>query len=350
MMKEVKRHYNRDEKGKFTKKAPKKMEPTYDSIKAAVNSVVHEFVDETREAIRVNGDNCDTSYLLDVDACLRDETGIDVSIFCSSTKINRTGAATPSYTLYSKVMIPNYDIPAYMLCIAPGMDIESNLVIFNYNATNTIVCIICALLGIDMPTLNVTGENSESADGSGDGGECDACEMECPCRNNPCCDYEDNDDDFDDDEVDDDDDEIMVKYDIIDGTEIYSMVHELIHSDTDYIQHAYALLGVKNQYTVVVYGKLSTDAFGGIAYTVLVNVTSVDKVSNAMNQHNLVFYPDVRDVLNSSACAGANMIDLIDQCVADNNDAFECCGGGIVPSEVDTIYDRICTIRDSASR
>lgn len=333
MTKEVKRHYNRDEKGKFTKKAPKKMEPTYDSIKAAVNSVVHEFVDETREAIHVNGDICDTSYLLDVDACLRDEIGIEVGIFCDSTKINRTGAATPSYTLYSKVMIPNYDIPAYMLCIAPGMDIESNLVIFNYNATNTIVCIICALLGIDMPTLNVTVENSESADGSGDGCECDACEMECPCRDNPLCDHED---DFDED---DDEFDNVMPYDTIDGTEIYALADDMICSDANYAQHGYALLGVKKQYTVILYGKMLSNDPEHISVDIIILV--VDKVTAFVNRYASTQQLYLPNLLNDAAMSGMSLISELEEALCEMSD--ELVDGGVMEtSDVSTIIDRIC--------
>lgn len=310
------------------------MEPTYDSIKAAVNSVIREFVDETREAIRVNGDICDTSCLLESDACLKDETGIDVSIFCSSTKINRTGVTTPSYTLYSNVMLPNDDIPVYMLCIAPGMDIESNLEIFNYNATNTIVCIICALLGIDMPTLNVTGENSESADGSGDGCECDACEMECPCRDNPLCDYED---DFDED--DDDDFDNVMSYNTIDGTEIYALADDMIYSDAAYAQHGYALLGVKKQYTVILYGKMLGNDPEHISVDIVILV--VDKVTSFANRYASTQQLHLPNLLNDAAMSGMSLISELEQVLCEMSD--ELVDGGVMEtSDVSTIIDRIC--------
>lgn len=338
MMKEVKRHYNRDEKGKFTKKAPKKMEPTYDSIKAAVNSVVHEFVDETREAIRANGDIGDTSYLLDVDACLKDETGIDVSIFCSSTKINRTGVATPSFTLYSKVLIPNYDIPAYMLCIAPGMDIESNLEVFDYNATTTIACIICALLGIATPTLNINGEISESVDDSGDGCECDEYELGYPCRNNACCDCEDDDDDFDDE--DDDEFDNAMPYDTIDGTEIYALAADILCSDADYAQHGYALLGVKNQYTVILYGKMLGNAPKHINVDIV--ILAVDKVTSSVDRYTSTQQLYLPNILNDAATSGMSLISELEQALREMRDEFVN-GGVMETSDVNTIIDRIRT-------
>ena len=338
MTKEVKRHYNRDEKGKFAKKAPKKMEPTYDSIKAAVNSVIHEFVDETREAIRANDGICDTSYLLDVDACLRDETGIDVSIFCSSTKINRTGVATPSFTLYSKVLIPNYDIPAYMLCIAPGMDIESNLEVFDYNATTTIACIICALLGIATPTLNINGEISEPVDDSGDGCECDECEMECPCR----CGYHLSLslDDFDD--ID------LSEYDDIDGTEIYDIVDDMLMTGSDYAQTTIALLGVKNQYTVILYGKNT------VADKIVINCTMLasDNVTMQVNRYGVAYTIPCDDVLSDNVmkiCAkhGYDLIHNMLELVKEHDD--EIVDGYIMSVEsVDEIEDRICNNPDFA--
>ena len=327
MMKEVKRHYDRDEKGKFTKKTPKKMKPTYDSIKAAVNSVIHEFVDDAREAIRANDDICDTSYLLESDACLRDETGIDVSIFCDFTKINRTGVTTPSFVIYSKVMIPNYDIPAYMLCIASGMDIESNLDVFNYNATNIIICIICALLGIDTPTLNINGEISESVDDSGDGCECDECEMKCPCRNNSCCDSEA--DEFDN----------VMPYDIIDGTEIYALADDMIHSDTDYAQHGYALLGVKNQYTVILYGKMLGNDSEHINVDII--ILAVDKVTSSVDRYTSTQQLYLPDLLNDAAMSGMSLISELEQVLREMSDEFVN-GGVMETSDVNTIIDRIC--------
>ena len=342
MNKEVKRYYNRDEKGKFTKKAPEKTEPTtkptYDSIKDAVNSVIREFVDEARAVIRTNVNIYDKGYLLEADTCLKGETGIEVSICCSLTKYSRTGVTTPSYVLYSKVVLPNYDIPAYMLCIAPGMDTESNLVVFDFTTTNTIACIICAMLDIAAPTLKLNGEFSKSIDDSDDACDFDECEMDCPCR----CGYHLSLslDDFDD--ID------LSEYDDIDGTEIYGIVDDMLMTGSDYAQTTIALLGVKNQYTVILYGKNT------VADKIVINCTMLasDNVTMQVNRYGVAYTIPCDDVLSDNVmkiCAkhGYDLIHNMLELVKEHDD--EIVDGSIMAAEsADEIEDRICNNPDFA--
>lgn len=307
------------EQPKVEKTEPKKV--TYSDIRQATDDMVTNFVKNISSVISA-ADSSTMTY----DCNLEDVFGVPIKFFGYLTGIPRYGRM--SYMLRAELRSEGIILCQYAVTITPDMDMDSNLEVFRLNCTTEVAHTLMWYLD----AYPVEGK----PDGD-DGCECDECEMECPCRNNACCDCKDVDDDFDDE--DDDEFDNAMPYDIIDGTEIYALADDILCSDADYAQHGYALLGVKNQYTVILYGKMLGNDPEHISVDII--ILAVDKVTSISDRYMSTQQLYLPNILNDAAESGMSLITKLEQALRELGDEFVN-GGVMETSDVNTIVDRIC--------
>lgn len=307
------------EQPKVEKTEPKKV--TYSDIRQATDDMLTNFVRNISSVISA-ADSSTMTY----DCNLEDVFGEPIKFFGYLTGTLRYGRM--SYMLRAELRAEGIILCQYAVTITPDMDMDLNLEIFSLNCTTEVAHTL-------MWYLDAYPEEGEL---DGDKGcECDECEMECPCRNNACCDCEDDDDDFDDE--DDDEFDNAMPYDTIDGTEIYALADDILCSDADYAQHGYALLGVKNQYTVILYGKMLGKNPKHISVDIV--ILAVDKVTSFVNRYASTQQLYLPNILNDAATSGMSLITELEHVLDEMSDEFVN-GGVMETSDVNTIIDRIC--------
>ena len=306
------------EQPKVEKTEPKKV--TYSDIRQATDDMIDNFVKNISSVISA-ADSSTMTY----DCNLEDVCGEPIKFFGYLTGIPRYGRT--SYMLHAELRSEGIILCQYAVTITPDMVMDLSLEVFRLNCTTGVASTL-------MWYLDAYPEEGEL---DGDAGcECDECEMECPCRNNACCDCEDDDDDFDDE---DDDEFDTMSYDIIDGTEIYALAADMLCSDADYAQHGYALLGVKNQYTVILYGKMLGKNPKHISVDII--ILAVDKVTSSFDRYMSTQQLYLPNILNDAAESGMSLITKLEQALRELGDEFVN-GGVMETSDVNTIVDRIC--------
>lgn len=307
------------EQPKVEKVEPKKV--TYSDITQATEDMLTNFVKNISSAISA-ADSSTMTY----DCNLEDVLGAPIKFLGYLTSIPRYDRV--SYMLCAELRSEGIIFGRYSVTITPDMDMEQNLEVFSLNCTAEVINTL-------MWYLDAYPEEGELD--RNDACECDECEMECPCRNNACCDCEDDDDDFDDE--DDDEFDNVMPYDIIDGTEIYALADDILCSDADYAQHGYALLGVKNQYTVILYGKMLGKNPKHISVDIV--ILAADKVTSFVNRYASTQQLYLPNILNDAATSGMSLITELEKVLDEMSDEFVN-GGVMETSDVSTIVDRIC--------
>lgn len=307
------------EQPKVEKVEPKKV--TYSDITQATDDMINNFVRNISSVISA-ADSSTMTY----DCNLEDVLGAPIKFFGYLTSIPRYDRV--SYMLCAELRSEGIIFGRYSVTITPDMDMEQNLEVFSLNCTAEVINTL-------MWYLDAYPEEGELD--RNDACECDECEMECPCRNNACCDCEDDDDDFDDE--DDDEFDNVMPYDIIDGTEIYALADDILCSDADYAQHGYALLGVKNQYTVILYGKMLGKNPKHISVDIV--ILAADKVTSFVNRYTSTQQLYLPNILNDAATSGMSLITELEKVLDEMSDEFVN-GGVMETSDVNTIIDRIC--------
>lgn len=306
------------EQPKVEKVEPKKV--TYSDITQATDDMLTNFVRNISSVISA-ADSSTMTY----DCNLEDVLGAPIKFFGYLTSIPRYDRV--SYMLCAELRSEGIIFGRYSVTITPDMDMEQNLEVFSLNCTAEVINTL-------MWYLDAYPEEGELD--RNDACECDECEMECPCRNNACCDCEDDDDDFDDE--DDDEFDNVMPYDIIDGTEIYALADDILCSDADYAQHGYALLGVKNQYTVILYGKMLGKNPKHISVDIV--ILAVDKVTSVVDRYMSTQQLYLPNILNDAAESGMSLITELEKALREMGDEFVN-GGVMETSDVNTIIDRI---------
>lgn len=307
------------EQPKVEKVEPKKV--TYSDIRQATDDMITNFVKNISSVISA-ADSSTMTY----DCNLEDVLGAPIKFLGYLTSIPRYDRV--SYMLCAELRSEGIIFGRYSATITPDMDMEQNLEVFSLNCTAEVINTL-------MWYLDAYPEEGELD--RNDACECDECEMECPCRNNACCDCEDDDDDFDDE--DDDEFDNVMPYDIIDGTEIYALADDILCSDADYAQHGYALLGVKNQYTVILYGKMLGKNPKHISVDIV--ILAADKVTSFVNRYASTQQLYLPNILNDAATSGMSLITELEKVLDEMSDEFVN-GGVMETSDVNTIIDRIC--------
>ena len=307
------------EQPKVEKVEPKKV--TYSDITQATEDMLTNFVKNISSVISA-ADSSTMTY----DCNLEDVLGAPIKFLGYLTSIPRYDRV--SYMLCAELRSEGIIFGRYSVTITPDMDMEQNLEVFSLNCTAEVINTL-------MWYLDAYPEEGELD--RNDACECDECEMECPCRNNACCDCEDDDDDFDDE--DDDEFDNVMPYDIIDGTEIYALADDILCSDADYAQHGYALLGVKNQYTVILYGKMLGKNPKHISVDIV--ILAADKVTSFVNRYTSTQQLYLPNILNDAATSGMSLITELEKVLDEMSDEFVN-GGVMETSDVNTIIDRIC--------
>lgn len=307
------------EQPKVEKVEPKKV--TYSDIRQATDDMITNFVKNISSVISA-ADSSTMTY----DCNLEDVLGAPIKFLGYLTSIPRYDRV--SYMLCAELRSEGIIFGRYSVTITPDMDMEQNLEVFSLNCTAEVINTL-------MWYLDAYPEEGELD--RNDACECDECEMECPCRNNACCDCEDDDDDFDDE--DDDEFDNVMPYDIIDGTEIYALADDILCSDADYAQHGYALLGVKNQYTVILYGKMLGKNPKHISVDIV--ILAADKVTSFVNRYASTQQLYLPNILNDAATSGMSLITELEKVLDEMSDEFVN-GGVMETSDVSTIVDRIC--------
>lgn len=315
------------EQPKVEKTEPKKV--TYSDIRQATDDMINNFVRNISSVISA-ADSSTMTY----DCNLEDVLGAPIKFLGYLTGIPRYDRV--SYMLCAELRSEGIIFGRYSVTITPDMDMEQNLEVFSLNCTAEVINTLMWYLDVYPEEEELDGKNVESDN------PCDACEMECPCRDNPLCDHED---DFDED---DDEFDNVMPYDTIDGTEIYALADDMIYSDANYAQHGYALLGVKNQYTVILYGKNT------VADKIVIKCTMLasDNVTMQVNRYGVAYTIPCDDVLSDNVtkiCAkhGYDLIHNMLELVKEHDD--EIVDGSIMAAEsADEIEDRICNNPDFA--
>lgn len=300
------------EQPKVEKVEPKKV--TYSDITQATEDMITNFIRNISSVISA-ADSSAMTY----DCNLEDVLGVPIKFFGHLTSIPRYDRV--SYMLRAELRSEGIIFGQYSITITPDMDMETNLDAFSFNCTIEVVNTLMWYLDAYPEEGELDGKDAENDT------PCDECEMECPCRNNPCCDCED--DEFDN----------VMPYDIIDGTEIYALADDMICSDTDYAQHGYALLGVKNQYTVILYGKMLGNDSEHINVDII--ILAVDKVTSSVDRYTSTQQLYLPNLLNDAAMSGMSLISELEQVLREMSDEFVN-GGVMETSDVNTIIDRIC--------
>lgn len=309
------------EQPKVEKVEPKKV--TYSDITQATEDMITNFIRNASSVISA-ADSSAMTY----DCNLEDVLGVPIKFFGHLTSIPRYDRV--SYMLRAELRSEGIIFGQYSITITPDMDMETNLDVFSFNCTVEVVNTLMWYLDAYPEEGELDGKAAENDN------PCDGYEMGCPCRDNACCDCEDDDDDFDD-EVDEFDN--AMPYDTIDGTEIYALAADMLCSDADYAQHGYALLGVKNQYTVILYGKMLGNDPDHINVDIVILV--VDKVTSFVNRYTSTQQLYLPNLLNDAATSGMSLISELEETICDMDDEFV--NGGVMgTSDVSTIVDRIC--------
>lgn len=301
------------EQPKVEKVEPKKV--TYSDITQATEDMLTNFIKNVSSVISA-ADSSTMTY----DCNLEDVLGAPIKFLGYLTSIPRYDRV--SYMLCAELRSEGIIFGRYSVTITPDMDMEQNLEVFSLNCTAEVINTL-------MWYLDVYPEEGELGEDEEDDNPCDACEMECPCKSITCCDCEDDDDD--------DFDNVM-PYDIIDGTEIYALADDMICSDANYAQHGYALLGVKKQYTVILYGKMLGKDLEHINVDIVILV--VDKVTAFVNRYASTQQLYLPNLLNDAAMSGMSLISELEEALCEMSD--ELVDGGVMEtSDVSTIIDRI---------
>lgn len=306
--------HKKTEQPKVEKVEPKKV--TYSDITQATEDMLTNFVKNISSVISA-ADSSTMTY----DCNLEDVLGAPIKFIGYLTGIPRYGRM--SYMLRAELRSEGIILCQYAVTITPDMDMEQNLEVFSLNCTAEVINTL-------MWYLDVYPEEGELGEDEEDDNPCDACEMECPCKSITYCDCEDDDDD--------DFDNVM-PYDIIDGTEIYALANDMLCSDATYAQHGYALLGVKNQYTVILYGKMLGNDLKHINVDIVILV--IDKVTSFVNRYTSTQQLYLPNLLNDDAMSGMSLISELEQVLREMGDEFVD-GGVMETSDVSTIIDRIC--------
>lgn len=306
------------EQPKVEKVEPKKV--TYSDITQATEDMLTNFVKNISSVISA-ADSSTMTY----DCNLEDVLGAPIKFLGYLTSIPRYDRV--SYMLCAELRSEGIIFGRYSVTITPDMDMEQNLEVFSLNCTAEVINTLMWYLDVYPEEEELDGKNVESDN------PCDACEMECPCRDNPLCDHED---DFDED---DDEFDNVMPYDIIDGTEIYALADDILCSDADYAQHGYALLGVKNQYTVILYGKMLGKNPKHISVDIV--ILAADKVTSFVNRYASTQQLYLPNILNDAATSGMSLITELEKVLDEMSDEFVN-GGVMETSDVSTIVDRIC--------
>lgn len=328
MKTEVKRNYNRDEKGKFTKKAPTEEPKNFDihAIENAVRECSAIFIVDARLAM-VN-DLGTIGTLLTISGDLTEEVNEGYKIAFSLSRINMS----PIYKVDSALITPDaiYELYTFNI-VSKYMTIDETMYACVQNAVDTAICTLAVLLDIDIPEADNEDDDDEERC-------CDECEMECPCRSGYHLSLS----------LDDFDDIAASDYDDIDGTEIYGIVDDMFMTGSDYAQTTMALLGVKNQYTVILYGKNT------VADKIVIKCTMLasDNVTMQVNRYGVAYTIPCDNVLSDNVmkiCAkhGYDLIHNMLELVKEHDD--EIVDGSIMAAEsADEIEDRICNNPDFA--
>lgn len=306
------------EQPKVEKVEPKKV--TYSDITQATEDMLTNFAKNISSVISA-ADSSTMTY----DCNLEDVLGAPIKFLGYLTSIPRYDRV--SYMLCAELRSEGIIFGRYSVTITPDMDMEQNLEVFSLNCTAEVINTLMWYLDVYPEEEELDDKNVESDN------PCDACEMECPCRDNPLCDHED---DFDED---DDEFDNVMPYDTIDGTEIYALADDILCSDADYAQHGYALLGVKNQYTVILYGKMLGKNPKHISVDIV--ILAADKVTSFVNRYASTQQLYLPNILNDAATSGMSLITELEKVLDEMSDEFVN-GGVIETSDVSTIVDRIC--------
>lgn len=302
------------EQPKVEKVEPKKV--TYSDIRQATDDMITNFIKNVSSVITA-ADSSTMTY----DCNLEDVLGAPIKFIGYLTGIPRYGRM--SYMLRAELRSEGIILCQYAVTITPDMDMEQNLEVFGLNCTAEVINTLMWYLDVYPEEEELDGKDVESDS------PCDACEMECPCKSITCCDCEGDDDDFDN----------VMPYDIIDGTEIYALANDMLCSDATYAQHGYAMLGVKNQYTIILYGKMLGNDLKHINVDIIILV--VDKVTSFANRYASTQQLYLPNLLNDAAMSGMSLISELEQALREMSDEFVD-GGVMETSDVSTIIDRIC--------
>lgn len=300
------------EQPKVEKAEPKKV--TYSDITQATEDMLTNFIKNVSSVISAADSNTMT-----YDCNLEDVLGAPIKFLGYLTSIPRYDRV--SYMLCAELRSEGIIFGRYSVTITPDMDMEQNLEVFSLNCTAEVINTLMWYLDVYPEEEELDGKDVESDS------PCDACEMECPCKSITCC-------DCDDDGLDN-----VMPYDTIDGTEIYALADDMICSDANYAQHGYALLGVKKQYTVILYGKMLGNDPKHINVDIVILV--VDKVTSFANRYMSTQQLYLPNLLNDAAMSGMSLISELEQTLREMSDEFVD-GGVMETSDVSTIIDRIC--------